>query len=443
MNPSRPHPHLIAYLQTSYRLLAANARLYWACVALVLLGAILAAYGRSPKFETSAKLMVKLDLQSITLSPAEVRYNLAHKMADEAVGTQVELLNSSDLIQSVIDEVGENVLEGKPKTGLVALIMKGIKGVQNTLADALVSLRLVEPLSPRQQLAKTIRLGLKIQPARKSQTIDIRLRLKNREAAQTILTSLIHQYQQKQRTWDSNPQEQQEQQHHLAQVQQQLAEKEAAVYAFKQQHGFIDLEQEKTNALTHYQHLRSTLEGVISLAQIKPSPAAGASSASGKTPLTGTNDAPELASRLSLLRIELQGRSAIYAAGHSKLTEISDQITLTENLLTAKINALNTATLHYLALSQRLDGLTPQYQNLQRAVEVQQQLYRTLLSATEAQGLTHTKDSQPDILIIDPPHLPEAPVGPSRLILVLGGLGGGLALGVIVVLGLTGYQRKR
>lgn len=445
MTPSeQSHQNLFDYCALSYRIVKARAKTFWIIAAIIVLGVIAAAYGRSPKFETRAKLVVKLDLQTFVLSQSEVRYNLATKMADEAVGTQVELLNSSALVQGVIDELGEDILDGKPKTGLMAAVFAVINGVRDATSSVLVGLRLVNELSPRERLAKTISMGLKVLPARKSQTIDISLRLKNREAAQKILTSLINLHLQKLRVIENNPSSSANYSAQSAELRTDLAKREAAVVQFKQQYQFVDLEKEKLEALDNYQRLKNTLDGVLDVnisTEIQLPVTAGPAAASIGG---GTDDAAELASRVNQLRIELQGRSAIYAAGHVKLEEIQDQLKITEQLLNKKIRNIIASANRYWERSRTLDALTPEYNRLRREVEVHEELYRNYLKATEAQRLANIKDLHPEMLIIDPPNLPEAPAGPSRLMVVLGGILAALVFAALGVLGLHALaQRKR
>jgi hypothetical protein len=145
---------LVKLLASSIAILKARRGLFFAVAILVFIGAVIATYAQSPKYESSAKLMVQLDMQTVALSQADVRYNIAMKMADEAVGTQVELLRSNALIERVIDQLGENVLAGKPRTGIMAFVMGIVDGAKKAGSDALIALGLVDQTSPRQALAQ-------------------------------------------------------------------------------------------------------------------------------------------------------------------------------------------------------------------------------------------------------------------------------------------------
>lgn len=424
-------------------ILKARRRLFFVMAALMFIGVLAASYLRSPRYESTAKLLVQLDMQTVTLSQSDVRYNLAMKMADEAVGTQVELLRSSALIERVIDQVGENVLDGKPRTGIMALVMGAVDGIRNFGSDTLLALGLVEPMTPRQILADTIIGGLKITPVRKSQMIDISLRLKNREATQQILAALIEQHLKKLAEMEVASQSYEVYSVQAAQLKTDLELAEQAVATFKLKHGFVDLVSEKATLLQNADRLKSMLDGIQSGGG--PGVAlAGAADAASTDAVTGSNDLARLVSRVNELRLERTRLAAMYVPGHVKLDEVQGQLAAAEKMLANKVKWVREAAAGYLARSRVLDGIQPELNRLMREAAVREDNYKAYVKASEDRRLASAKDRRVMLMVIDPPPLPEVAVPPTRLMLVLGGLFGSLLLAALwVVFGNWWHTRVR
>ncbi len=425
------HYGLVDLLLAAVCILKARRKQFLLIASLIFIGVVAASYVRSPRYETSAKLMVQLDMQTVALSQADVRYNLAMKMADEAVGTQVELLRSSALIENVIDQLGENILAGKPRTGIMALVMGAVDGIKKFGTDTLITLGLVDQTSPRQALAQTIADGLKILPARKSQMIDISLRLKNREATQQILAALIDQHLKKLSEMEAASQAYQVYSGQAAQLKSDLEKAEQAVAAFKLKHGFVDLASEKTTLLQNADRLKSMLDGI----QGGEAVSSGTSETTGANEGgTGSNDLARLVSRVNELRLERTKRAAMYAPGHVKLDEVQEQLAAAEQLLGNKVKWVREAAAGYLARSKALDGIQPEFNRLLREAAVREDNYKAYIKASEDRRLASAKDRRVMLTVIDPPPLPEGAVPPTRLMIVLGGLLGSLLLAAIWVL---------
>ncbi len=419
------HPNssvaLIELILSSVNILKAQRRVFFAIATLIFVGAIVASYVRSPKFEARAKIMVQLDMQTVILSQSDVRYNLAMQMADEAVATEAELLHSSDLIERVIDQVGENVLDGKPKKGMVALVMGVVSGITSFASDTLTGLGLLNHQSPRQILAQKIIGGLKILPVRKSQMIDISLRLKNQQATQIILAALIEQHIKTLAKMDSASLAYSIYREQASQLNSELKDGEQAIAQFKVKYDFVDLSAEKATLLRNIARLTAVLDGL--------------QSNSGVDLAENSNDNfARLVSRVDDLRIESERRSALYQSGHVKLDEINMQLKMADQLLAKKVTIIRKAVAGYQARSKLLDAVEPEYNRLLREEAVREENYSAYLKASESRRLASDRSRKTTLTVIDPPSVPEAAIAPTRLVLILGGLFGGLMLATFWIL---------
>lgn len=442
VKPVEENQTILQLIVESLAIIRANRKLYIKVALLVFVGAVAAAYAKSQKYESSTKVMVQLDMQTVALSPADVRYNLAAKMADEVVGNQAEMLRSRELIDRVIDQLGEGVLDGPPKSGFVGAILNTVKGIQKLGGETLIFLGLAERTSARSNLVQTISKGLKVLPARKSQMIDISLRLKNREAAQNILATLIASHQKKLAEMDAISQAYEVYNSQANQLKSELEKAERAVSAFKVKHGFINLASEKATMLKNADRLKSLLDGIEGGNTPEPEAVEDGDAINPIQDGVGGNDLARLVVRVNELRLERTRRSAVYADGSVKLDEIQTQLAAAEQLLNNKLKWVQSAAQKYHARSKVLDALQPEFDHLTRDVAMLEDSYRAYIKATEDRRLSAAKDRRVLLMVIDQADLPESPVAPTRLMIVLGGLFGSLMLAAAWVL-ITNWWMNR
>lgn len=425
------------------RILRKKYRQFFIVAALIFLGVLLVAYGRSQKYESNAKLMVQLDMQMVALSQSEIRYNLATKMADEVVGNQVEMLRSRELIERVIDEVGVNVLEGPPKSGFVGFVLNTVKSVQQFGTDTLIFLGLAEATSARSNLVNTISDNLKVLPARKSQLIDISLRLKNREAAQKILSTLLRLHTQKLAEMDATTQAYSVYNEQANQIKSQLENAVTALSNFKIKNGFVDLATEKVTMLKNADRLSALLDGIEGGDISSISSTEDSDLDSPLQTSIGGNDLARLAGRVNELRLERSRRGAVYVNGNIKIDETQAQLSSAEKLLAEKIRSVRAAANNYRARSKFLDSLQPEFDRLTREVNMTEENYKAYVKSTEDRRLSTAKDRRVLLTLVDQANLPEGPVAPTRLMIVVGGFFGSLLLAALSVLVANWWLKRR
>jgi uncharacterized protein involved in exopolysaccharide biosynthesis len=434
VNPHSIFTRAVEAFRTHWRLFLVTFLLVW-------VGSIVMAYVASARFESTARLLVKLEQRGVSLSQAESRHDLALNVAEEAVATQAEVLASRDIVARLVDRLGVSTFDAKGgEDSLMARVRSMARAAQAGLAEALESAGLITRMSPRDATIREIQRGLRIFPVRRAQVIQVSFRAKDPELAPLIVRTLIDLHLQKLAEIQAYSDDYDFYKQQTTQFREQLSAAEAQLAAFKEQHGIVDLQAEKTMLMQRIDQLTSVLDGVgHGGAQQVTQPADTqergllTESRAADTTLGGDVLVP-LAARLNGLRLERAHRLSLYAVDHSSVQQIENQIASTESLLTKEVRRVVDTLNTYKARLRKIERLEPEFSRYLRNSRISEENYKTYSKAAEDRRLAQERQNRVIVMVVDEASIPDAPVTPSRLSIVLAGLVGGLLLACAAVL---------
>lgn len=450
-------PSYLSILRQLSSLFWRRRRLFLLTFACVALGAVAGTYLKRQHFESKTRLLVKLEQRDVLLSPqSEVRYELAHRAAEEAVATQAELLRSDENIAMLVDQLGPDIVEGvKPTSWFGKALSALVKGTVAGVQDSLAAVGLVTKLSPREAAIETIRRNLAIYPVRRAQLIEITFQARRSEAARQVLDTLISLHLAKLADLNASGERYEFYRKQSEQLASNLHEAESNLARFKMKHNVIDLRTEKAVLLQKIERLTSLLEGAQPGAAIDLSAAVTARETDAGKPETrestaplmdpaagiGSNELSQLITVLNQLRLERARRGTLLVASDPRIQELDSQIALAESVLTRQTAQIVKLVTGYKARLALLDRIEPEQQKLQRDVAMREENYRTYVRATEDRRISQEQQNRVILQIVDKPSLPIKPF-PSRHLLLLAGLGVALVAAIAVLL-LTEFLSAR
>lgn len=409
-----------------------HRRLFFQALLITFIIAVAAAYIKRPSYEASARLLVKLDQRDVSFSQSETRYQIAAKMADEAVATEAEMLGGISLITEVVDMLGPDVFNSKKSDNIILSTLANLySSAQNGVMNALSSLGLIPGMSPRDQAIMIIKKDLKVFPVRKTQVIEVAFRNKNPIAAEKILYTLIHLHIKKLTELNNYSEDYEFYQRQTEMLKGEVGVASDTLLKFKSRHHLVDLQAEKNMLLQRIDSLSSILDGANLPVPGNPQHNTENPDMQGLTePVKMTpagipqsnGDILQLATRLNDLKIELSRRKVLYESNHALIRELETQITSISEILKKQVTHLVVTINSYKQRLALLDQLEPELNRLTRAFTASEEHYRTYSKAAEERRLAKAQESKIIVRVLDQPGLPNVPVSSSRLIFVLIGL---------------------
>ena len=452
MNDNQQEPYDSALILRQFSKAFNNhKRLFYQTIMVVLVLGVTYAYVKRPSYESTARLYVKLDQRGVTFSPAETRFQVAQKMADEAVATEAEMLGGDDLIEEVIDVLGPDVFKGKkPGNFIVAFLLDVVTDLQEGLMNGIAAVGLVPKETPKAKAIKVVKKDLNVFPVRKTQVIELAFRHKNAEATQKILATLIDLHSKKLARLNDDTEDYE---FYHRQALKLLDENDKAVMAlltFKQQHHVVDLQTEITMLIQRIDNMTAILDGT-SLPVSLPTNAGGGDGDKGLadpinasqvgTPQANT-DILQLAARLNDLKVEHARRSTLYEKNHPMCKELEVQIAGISAILKKNVNHLVTTINGYKNRLNLLITIEPELNRLARTVQASEDHYRTYAVAADERRLAKEQQSRITVQVVDVPKVPSQPVSTSRLIMVLVALLAALLMAAAIIILVDWLQTK-
>lgn len=420
----------------------ARHRLFLVVFVVVLAGAVAGAFLKRPVYESTAALLVKLDLRSVSISRSEIRRDIAILQAEEAVISQTELLQTRELIERLIDELPPEIFKGKSPHWFVASVLDAVDFVKESIIDALAALKLIDEDTPRYQMVKRIKKGLSVYPVRKAQIILVSYRSKARKAPPVVLNTLIRLYLVKFAELYARAEGYVHYSVQSSRLKVELEMAENALVNLKARYDIADLEIERIQLLERIDTLTTMLDGTRRVGVVAEAPADPqtkprhvTSHPSAPPPAIAPPQILQLTSRLDALRIDRAKNLVSFAPGHQSIRELDSQIDKAEALLSKQIEQL-VRTVE--AVKKRLAFLSevePELNSLERQVKIGSDAYVIYSKAAVDRRLSQEQEARIIIQVVDPPSLPYSPVSPNRLTLILAGMGLALflALGTVVL----------
>lgn len=403
-----------------------HRRLFLRAFILFAIVALASAYLKKPVYESSAQVVVKLDQRDILSSSAEVRYDLAAKMAEEAVTTQAELLRSPENIAQVVKRLGPDVLDGPPSTSWIGRAIGGtLHWIGETIGGALSAVGLITRASKYDETVETIAKNLMVAPVRRSHLIDISFRARTPQAAQAVLEELVNTHIAKLVEMDAYAGAYEFYRKQTQDLLAALEQSEAALGSFKKRYAIVDLDAEKGMLIQKVERLASVLEGVPSQGEAY-APKVSAKGTDAKNADSGVGmsggELAQLAGRLNELRLERARRASLYENGAPVVEEVDNQIAKAEAILRRESANLRALIARHRERLNTLDAIEPQLRQLQRDVAAKEENYHAYVRAAESRRILQDQKGRVQVQAVATPPLPDRPAPPSRLRVLLMGL---------------------
>jgi len=396
------------------------------------IGVILGAYARSPKFESSARLFIKLDHRGLSMSRSDVRYDVANVMAEEAVASQAEILRSNELVAGIVDELGDDVLNGPPsQKWYLVMISSNVRSIQSAISRVMIKLKLAEKLTPREIAIGKINKRLRINPVYRSQIIKVSFRSKNKEATPVVLNSLLGLYMKKFRELQAHSIGYKLYQEQATRYRKELDDANLKLEEFKSTNGIVNLSSEKQMLFNRISKLRTVLDGIYAGAERKSASAAkagkkqkdldnykGASTESNKM----SSQVAQLVSQLNEFEIRRAKLLNRYPTGHLTIKELDSQIETVRTLLAKQREKITAQIKAYKKSLKRIQKLGPKLTRLERRVKIKSDAFDVFSKASKDRWLTKEEGSDVIVQVVDRPTVPFIPLKPTRLMIIIIGL---------------------
>lgn len=416
----------------------------WLCaitLAVALAGVLIAAAGRKPSYESTAKLLINVDTLGVSISRADVKYDTAMAQVVEAVTSQAEIIDSDSLIGEAVDKLGADFFypadAGAPSRD--SLFRSLVRSFEGSLHRQLLAMGLEETITPRAALIERFKRALTVYPVRQSQIIEVSFRWSRADVPAKALETLIDLYLAKIAALNaqSNGLDLLDQQ--TAAAQRRLETDEQQLSRLKAENAVSDLGLERRLLMERVNGLTTQLEGegVPAISPEGTSASAGNDAKNGNlmddAPVTADSALAELRDNLNNLRIARAKMALQFSPGYSHLQELDAQIASAESLLRHQVDTLRQSIATYRRRLQALDLIEPAMNRIQRAVDIDVDTYETYRKATEDRRLMEEQTSRRAVQIVDPPSFPYRPIGMSRLTLLLAGAFGAVGLTLLLV----------
>src|SRR4030042_724636 len=159
-------------------------------------------------YQSNAKILVRLGRESVTLDPTATTgpFISISQSRENEIKSEVEILKSQELVESVVDTLGPSVfvrkdetIKGNTKASHPSNEMKGEVSTKTHSASMSViglfgDLRFGKRLSDRDQAILEVSKNLEIEALKNSNIISISFKAKDRKLAQGTVETLIASY---------------------------------------------------------------------------------------------------------------------------------------------------------------------------------------------------------------------------------------------------------
>jgi uncharacterized protein involved in exopolysaccharide biosynthesis len=397
-------------------------RRFWTMVivfVLITAGVVGGIYIKRPSFVSAAKVIVNTEARQVSLSRADVVVGAAHVLAAEAVTSQVEVLRSRELIETLLDDLGmETFKDPLPDNVVLRFLVLAIDRVSQTVTSALQYVMLLDKISPRDALVERIEKALDVYAVRQAQVIVIGFRWHTAHIPPLVLGKLLDLYLDKVADINSQPESYGFYLEQAGKAKQDLDLAEAALGELKNRHRFTDLEREKALLLERVE----TLSGLVDGTPLRVSGAGAAGDSQGASETLGAPQLSALRSQLAGLRIELAKTRISYKPGHRQVRELQSQIAAVEQTIAGEMDQLEGKLASYRERLHALESVHTEFNRATRNLELATVAYETYRRVAEDRRVVQAQSPKVLTRIFDPPSRPLRPEGPSRLILLLAGI---------------------
>jgi len=440
-------------------------------------------------YESEASLLVRIGRENFPDDPSleGTMVNVTQDRTAE-VKSELAILESALLAEMVVDTLGEgwilddqdlpwNEVEGLEWVD-PTLVQQVSRQLRNAAEGVLITLRLVEPMTPRERAIKQVRQSLTVAAERQTNIINAVYEAKNPSVARAVLDQLVTYYLDRHVDVFAAHVSPDFFAAKAGSLRTELDDTESQIDAFRREYGISELAHQKETLINQI----STLEGEVSDSTAEAD-ALEAKVASLRAALanrsrmhevartTGlpNNPAETIKDRLIDLRLQESDLTGRYPDTHRPLVEVREQIRKMEDVLAqespfrtevtsqldrnyegmehtylmekanlegfrARISKLKSQIEIHREELARLAGLDRELRQMERQREIAESEYRTYLDNLRQANITAamTLDRVSNVRVVQPASQPLSPSRPNKVrnvaLGLLLGIFGGLAL---------------
>jgi uncharacterized protein involved in exopolysaccharide biosynthesis len=351
-------------------------------------------------YEVTATLLVKIgrEISPPTTVPSGQSMAFVGKRPED-ITSEIEILKSQYLLQKVVDQLGVDFFRptGAPSTSLlgagVRLLSAGAGRAMDLGRDALDWLGLDRRVSDRDRIVLRLQNGLGIEPVRKTDVIEIRLRTGDPRVGAEVVNTLIALYLDQHLAVFTTPKAREFFEKQVEILETKLKAAEDQRRRFKEQHGVTAFEEQRNHLLRQVAELQAqsqTLDADVEVAESRLAGLRQRITASAQAPPAQSQD-PEITeqeTRLEGLRARQRGQRRQLAEAQSRLRS--------------------------------LDNLETELKRLDRTLGLVEQDYALYAKKREEARINEAMDREKiaNISVIAPALPPLKPVQPRKLLLI-------------------------
>lgn len=411
----------------------------------LLIGGMAGVYLKRPAYESSAKLLVNLEGLAVSLSQADIPQSGPQIQAVEAITSQVELLTSRQLMESVVDKLGVEAFRSPPPGNPVVRFLVGtVDGLMRMTAGALERIGLIERIGERDAIVEALSAGLKVYPVRQSQIIVVSLRWRNPSVPPLALATLLDLFVAKTEAIDTKQSEYGVFTEQVKVASDALGKAENDLRSFQKHYDIVDLAREKQMLIERIDRLTAAGVG-LGLAgdeagDATPQPVA---IESGGKDGGGTEQIGELRSKLNALNVERAKAALTYTADNRAVRELDRQIEATQAVLDGEIGRQRNLVLAARERLRTLRDAEQPYNAILRNIDIATQAYQTYRKVAADRAVMLAHETKVHIQVIDAPDAPLRATGPSRLVWALVAAIFALVASALLVFAVDMLRRRR
>jgi tyrosine-protein kinase Etk/Wzc len=379
---------------------------------------VIGAYLWPETYEVDATLLVKIgrEISPPTTVPGGQSMAFVGKRPED-ITSEIEILKSQHLLQKVVDQLGVEFFQRAPvpSTSLMGeglrLLGVGASRVMELGRVVLDRMGLDRRVSARDRIVLGLQNGLSIEPVRKTDVIEIRLRTGDPRVGAEVVNTLIALYLDQHLAVFTTPKAREFFEKQVEILETKLKAAEDQRRRFKEQHGVTAFEEQRNHLLRQVAELQAqaqTLDAEVEVAESRLPGLRQRLAASAHAPPAQSQDQEitEQETRLESLRARQRGQRRQLADAQSRLRS--------------------------------LDNLETELKRLDRTLGLVEQDYALYAKKREEARINEAMDREKiaNVSVISPAIPAPKPIRPRRLLLIVLALvvgpAGGVAMAFLV-----------
>ncbi|MBN2375010.1 MAG: hypothetical protein JXD22_01315 [Sedimentisphaerales bacterium] len=215
-----------------------------------------------PKYEVSTSVFIKFGREMTAPATVGNAVVMPASKRPEDITSEIEIMKNRHLWTELVNYFGEDYFFGEP---VADTFFKKVKQkarraymtVRKTLGQALVTLGFRRELTNLERVVMTLQSSVEIEPIRKSDVIEIRMRTTDPDAGEEILAKFLELYQESHLKAHTTPKAKEFFQEESKSLLDRLRQSETTLANFKESHGIWSIPEQRNLLLNWAKEIRS------------------------------------------------------------------------------------------------------------------------------------------------------------------------------------------